>query len=95
MPTINLRRAPAHLTPEILMKDLIIDAIDGSEPIDALNALFSVAFSVAAESGINEFTLSSLFSSHIEAQFEVAANAIAEGDAEEDEEAEEDEQTDN
>jgi len=77
------------------MKDLIIDAIDGSEPIDALNALFSVAFSVAAESGINEFTLSSLFSSHIEAQFEVAANAIAEGDAEEDEEAEEDEQTDN
>jgi hypothetical protein len=77
------------------MKDLIIDAIDGSEPIDAMNALFSVAFSVAVESGINEFTLSSLFSSHIEAQFEVAANAIAEGDAEEGEEAEEDEQTDN
>jgi hypothetical protein len=79
------------------MKDLIIDAIDGSEPIDALNALFSVAFSVAVESGINEFTLSSLFSSHIEAQFEVAANAVAEeDDAEEAEEAEEDdEQTDN
>jgi hypothetical protein len=81
------------------MKDLIIDAIDGSEPIDALNALFSVAFSVAVESGINEFTLSSLFSSHIEAQFEVAANAIAEEDdaeeAEEAEETEEDEQTDN
>jgi hypothetical protein len=79
------------------MKDLIIDAIDGSEPIDALNALFSVAFAVAIESGINEFTLSSLFSSHIEAQFEVAANAVAEADdAEEAEEAEEnDEQTDN
>jgi hypothetical protein len=78
------------------MKDLIIAAIDGSEPIDALNGLFSVAFAVAVESGINEFTLSSLFSSHIEAQFEVAANAIAEeDDSEEDEESEEDEQTDN
>ena len=78
------------------MKDLIIAAIDGSEPIDALNALFSVTFAVAVESGINEFTLSSLFSSHIEAQFEVAANAIAEADdSEEDEESEEDEQTDN
>jgi hypothetical protein len=76
------------------MKDLIIDAIDGSEPIDALNALFSVAFAVAVESGINEFTLSSLFSSHIEAQFEVAANAIAEADDAEEAE-EDDEQTDN
>ena len=76
------------------MKDLIIDAIDGSEPIDALNALFSVAFAVAVESGINEFTLSSLFSSHIEAQFEVAANAVAEED-EADEAEEDDEQTDN
>jgi hypothetical protein len=75
------------------MKDLIIDAIDGSEPIDALNGLFSVAFAVAVESGINEFTLSSLFSSHIEAQFEVAANAVAEAD--DAEEAEDDEQTDN
>ena len=89
-----MRWAPAHLTPEIFMKDLIIAAIDGSEPIDALNGLFSVAFAVAVESGINEFTLSSLFSSHIEAQFEVAANAVAEeGDAEEVEE--DDEQTDN
>jgi hypothetical protein len=86
------------------MKDLIIDAIDGSEPIDALNALFSVAFAVAVESGINEFTLSSLFSSHIEAQFEVAANAVAEEDDAEEDDAEEDdaeeseeddEQTDN
>ena len=76
------------------MKDLIIEAIDGSEPIDALNALFSVAFAVAVESGINEFTLSSLFSSHIEAQFEVAANAVAEADDAEEAE-EDDEQTDN
>jgi hypothetical protein len=82
-------------TPEIFMKDLIIDAIDGSEPIDALNALFSVAFAVAVESGINEFTLSSLFSSHIEAQFEVAANAVAEEDDAEEAEEDEDEQTDN
>jgi hypothetical protein len=81
-------------TPEILMKDLIIAAIDGSEPIDALNGLFSVAFAVAVESGINEFTLSSLFSSHIEAQFEVAANAVAEADDAEEAE-EDDEQTDN
>jgi hypothetical protein len=79
------------------MKDLIIAAIDGSEPIDALNGLFSVAFAVAIESGINEFTLSSLFSSHIEAQFEVAANAVAEADDAEEDDAEEDEdeQTDN
>jgi len=69
------------------MKDLIIDAIDGSEPVDALNALFSVAFAVAIESGINEFTLSSLFAAHVEAQFEVAANA--EDDAEEAEETDE------
>ena len=76
------------------MKDLIIAAIDGSEPIDALNGLFSVAFAVAVESGINEFTLSSLFSSHVEAQFEVAANAVAEADDAEEAE-EDDEQTDN
>jgi len=76
------------------MKDLIIEAIDGSEPIDALNALFSVAFAVAVENGINEFTLSSLFSSHVEAQFEVAANAVAEEDGTEEDE-DDDEQTDN
>jgi hypothetical protein len=83
------------------MKDLIIEAIDGSEPIDALNALFSVAFAVAVESGISEFTVSSLFSSHIEAQFEVAANVLAEDEddgLDEDDgvdEEEFDEQTDN
>jgi len=77
------------------MKDLIIDAIDGSEPVDALNALFSVAFAVAIESGINEFTLSSLFAAHVEAQFEVAANAEDDAEEEAEEEAEDDEQTDN
>jgi len=92
---VKFPRAPARLTPEIPMKDSIIDALDGSEPIDALNALFSVAFAVAVESGINEFTLSSLFSSHIEAQFEVAANAVAEAGDAEDEDEEDDEQTDN
>jgi hypothetical protein len=71
------------------MKDQIIEVIDGSEPIDALNALFSVVFAVAVENGISEFTLSSFFSSHLEAQFELAAAAIAEED-----DAEEDEQTD-
>jgi hypothetical protein len=77
---------------------LIIEAI----PIDALNALFSVAFFVAVENGISEFTASSLFPSHIEAQFEVAANAIAEDDGldedngvDEDDGVDKDEQTDN
>jgi len=64
------------------MKDLIIDAIDGSEPLDALNALFSVAFAIAIEHGISEFTLNSLFSSHIESQFEIVTAAIAEGESE-------------
>jgi hypothetical protein len=32
------------------MKDQILDAIGGSEPVDALNALFSVAFLVAKAS---------------------------------------------
>jgi hypothetical protein len=75
------------------MKDDIIDILEGSEPIDALNTLFSAVFAVATANGVSEFTLSSLFSSHIEAQFEIAAAALAEeGEAEE---SEEDEQTDN
>jgi hypothetical protein len=72
------------------MKDDILAAINESEPVDALNALFSVAFLVAKASGINEFTLSSLFSSTADALFQAHAD-----DAEEDEEEEEiDEQTD-
>jgi len=74
------------------MKDDIIEILDGSEPIDALNALFSAVFAVAITNGVSEFALSSFFSSHIEAQFEIAAAAIAE-EGEEDEGVEEDEQT--
>ena len=73
------------------MKDDILAAIDASEPVDALNALFSVAFLVAKASNINEFTLSSLFSLTADALFQ----AHAEEEEEEEVEAEEfDEQTD-
>jgi len=69
------------------MKDDILAAINDSEPVDALNALFSVAFLVAKASNINEFTLSSLFSS--------TADALFQAHVEDEEEAEEfDEQTD-
>jgi hypothetical protein len=67
------------------MKDNILDAINDSEPVDALNALFSVAFLVAKAANINEFTLSSLFSSTADALFQAHA---------EEEEVEVDEQTD-
>ena len=70
------------------MKDDILAAIDASEPVDALNALFSVAFLVAKASNINEFTLSSLFSSTADALFQAHA------EEEEEEEVEVDEQTD-
>jgi len=74
------------------MKDQILDAIGGSEPVDALNALFSVAFLVAKASNINEFTLGSLFSSTMDALFQ--AHDEEEDEEEEEEEAEEiDEQT--
>jgi hypothetical protein len=69
------------------MKDDILAAIDASEPVDALNALFSVAFLVAKASNINEFTLSSLFSSTADALFQAHVE-------EEEEEEEVDEQTD-
>jgi hypothetical protein len=69
------------------MKDDILSAINDSEPVDALNALFSVAFLVAKASNINEFTLSSLFSS--------TADALFQAHVDEEVEAEEfDEQTD-
>jgi hypothetical protein len=77
------------------MKDQILDAIGGSEPVDALHALFSVSFLVAKASNINEFTLGSLFSSTIDALFQVHEQDNDEEDGEEEEEeAEEiDEQT--
>jgi hypothetical protein len=70
------------------MKDDILAAINDSEPVDALSALFSVAFLVAKASNINEFTLSSLFSSTADALFQ------AHTEAEEVEAEEFDEQTD-
>jgi hypothetical protein len=73
------------------MKDDILAAIDSSEPIDALNALFSVAFLIAKASNLNEFMLSSLFSSTVDALF--AAHADDEVDAEEEEAEDYDEQT--
>jgi len=72
------------------MKDDILAAINDSEPVDALNALFSVAFLVAKASNINEFTLSSLFSSTADALFQ----AHADDEEVEAEEEEVDEQTD-
>ena len=73
------------------MKDDILAAINDSEPVDALNALFSVAFLVAKASNINEFTLSSLFSSTADALFQAHADDEEEVEAEEEEV---DEQTD-
>jgi len=73
------------------MKDQILDAINDSEPVDALHALFSVSFLVAKASNINEFTLGSLFSSTMDALFQAHDD---EEEEEEEEEAEEiDEQT--
>jgi len=65
------------------MKDDILSAINDSEPVDALNALFSVAFLVAKASNINEFTLSSLFSSTADALFQAHAEEEEEVEAEE------------
>jgi hypothetical protein len=70
------------------VKDQILTAVDNSEPVDALNALFSVAFLIAKASNINEFTLGSLFSSTMDALFQ----AHEEDDEEEDEEEEEEEE---
>jgi hypothetical protein len=54
-----------------------------------LQALFAAVYAVAAENGVGRFTLVEMFSSTIDAHFDVADSAS------EDEEAEEDEQTDN
>ena len=63
------------------MKDLIIEAIEGSEPVDALQALFAVVYAVAAENGVGRFTLNEMFTSTIDAHFDVAdAVEIAEED---------------
>jgi hypothetical protein len=72
------------------MDNLIIEVIDGSTPLEALNSLFSVAFAVAAENGISEFTLTRLFDSQVSAHFEIADKA--EEDAEGEEDSEEDDE---
>jgi hypothetical protein len=68
------------------MKDQIIEVLEGSEPVDALQALFAAVYAVAAENGVGRFTLTEMFSSTIDAHFDVA-------DAAEVDAAEEDEQT--
>ena len=65
------------------MDDLIIEVIDGSTPLEALNSLFSVAFAVAAENGISEFTLTRLFDAHVSASFEIADTEEDEGEEDE------------
>jgi len=72
------------------MKDAIIEVIDGSEPVDALQALIAVCYAVAEENGIGRFTLTELFSSTVDALSDVADAIEAEDDEEE-----VDEQTDN
>lgn len=62
------------------MDDLIIEVIDGSTPLEALNSLFSVSFAVAAENGISEFTLTRLFDAQMSAHFELAEAAEEEGE---------------
>jgi hypothetical protein len=54
------------------MKDLIIEAIDGSEPVEALQALIAVSYAVAEENGISRFTLTELFSSTVDALADVS-----------------------
>jgi len=68
------------------MKDQILDAINDSEPVDALNALFSASFIVAKASNINKFTLDALFSSTMDALFQVHEQDDDEEDEEEEEE---------
>ena len=74
------------------MDDLIIEVIDGSTPLEALNSLFSVSFAVAAENGINEYTLTRLFDAQISAHFEIADKAEEDGEEEGEEEGEEGEE---
>jgi len=71
------------------MKDQIIEVLEGSEPVDALQALFAAAYAVAAENGVGQFTLIEMFSATVDAYFDVA-DAVASAEAEA-----EDEQTDN
>jgi len=71
------------------MKDQIIDLLEGFDPVDALQNLFSASYEVAVANGIGSFTLTQMFSSIADARFDVAS-AIEEAE-EEDEEAEDEE----
>jgi len=82
---------PPYKQMEFLMKDLIIEVLEGSEPVDALQALIAATYAVADANGVSRFTLTELFSSTIDAHFDVADSASEDGE----DEAEEDEQTDN
>jgi hypothetical protein len=75
---------------EFVMKDLIIEVLEGSEPVDALQALIAATYAVADANGVGRFTLTELFSSTVDAHFDVADSA-----SEDEEDAAEDEQTDN
>jgi hypothetical protein len=72
------------------MKDQIIEVLEGLEPVDALQALIAATYAVADANGVNRFTLTELFSSTIDAHFDVADSA-----SEDEEDEAEDEQTDN
>ena len=72
------------------MKDQIIDLLEGFDPVDALQNLFSVSYEVAVANGIGSFTLTQMFSSIADARFDVAA-AAEEAEEAEAEEAEDEE----
>jgi len=72
------------------MKDQIIDLLEGFDPVDALQNLFSVSYEVAMANGIGSFTLTQMFSSIADARFDVAA-AAEEAEEDEAEEAEDEE----
>ena len=78
------------------MKDQIIEVLEGSEPVDALQALIAAAYAVADANGVSRFTLTELFSTTIDAYFDVANMVEKESEeSDESDESDEDEQTDN
>jgi hypothetical protein len=72
---------------EFVMKDQIIEVLEGLDPVDALQALIAATYAVADANGVGRFTLTELFSATVDAHFDVADEAVATED--------EDEQTDN
>lgn len=70
------------------MKDQIIEVLEGSEPVDALQALIAATYAVADANGVGRFTLTELFSATVDAYIDVAVTAEEESEA-----SDEDEQT--